>query len=99
MGVRVCLLSVGVQVDLLVGGKPAVGLNKGGRLHFQPYLRKKGDEVHHENLESKDRHKVRGGGSWSRTRRTHYCFNKEPLSSYLETPGKGVLVGGSSRQE
>lgn len=59
---RVCLLSVGVQVDLLVGGKPAVGLNKGGRLHFQPYLRKKGDEVHHENLESKDRHKVRGGG-------------------------------------
>lgn len=79
-------------MDLLVGGKPAVGLNKGGRLHFQPYLRKKGDEVHHENLESKDRHKVRGVRS--RTRRTHYWFNEEPLSSYLELQGRVCIWEG-----
>jgi len=64
-------------VDLLVDGKPVVGLNKAGLFHFEHYRKKrvKGEalpvneeakELEQEaaNLEQ-DRHKVRSGGGSS----------------------------------
>lgn len=58
-------------MDLLVGGKPVVGVNKGGLMHLEPYRKKRvqGEEHIHSDQEVKqleseaahleaDRHKV-----------------------------------------